>query len=422
MYWLIESSQQIEEFKNKSYSEVFCELITFNDNTHPAINELSLLYIKPLNNDKGCILCISHDETFSLDMTLITSILRGFNNIYVRDKKQFLHFFPFNNITEISKHLDKVPTTKTHIYFYQKHGTKYDINLIIPTSKHYERCELIYSDIKKYCKKETNSFLNKRAIIFSLIESNGIKIDEKEFKKHFKPLDPSRSIQDSTIFTNYNFYTTTGRPSNSYNGINFAALKKDGARKSFIPKNNYFIEYDLTAYHPTLVGKIIDFDFGKETPYEYFVREAGITVEKAKVEFIKQMYGGVFEKYTHIDFFKRLQIYVDNIWEEFNSKGLFICPESGNIFYKDKLEDMTPGKLLSYIIQNLETSHNVNMMWDMMRVLRGKETQLVLYVYDSFLFDVADGEEDVLKEIEKIFIKNKLKIKTNKGINYEFTK
>jgi hypothetical protein len=61
-------------------------------------------------------------------------------------------------------------------------------------------------------------------------------------------------------------------------------------------------------------------------------------------------------------------------------------------------------------------------MWDMMKILRGKETQLVLYVYDSFLFDVVKGEENVMKEIETIFMKNNLRFKTNKGQNYEFTK
>lgn len=422
MYWLIESSKQAEEFINKNYSEVFIEPVMFNDNTHPGLNELSLLYLKPLNNDKGYMLCITHDETFSLDNTLVNSILRSFKTIFVRDKKQFLHFFPFNNIKEISEHSKEQITTKTHTYFYQKYGIKHDVNLIIPTSKHYEKCELIWGSIKKYCKKTNNEFLDKRSIVFSVIESNGIKIDNKIFDNHFKPVNYDFSIQEDIIYTDYNFYTTTGRPSNSFNSINFAALKKDGSRKAFIPKNDCFIEYDLTAYHPILVGKIIGFDFGEETPYEYFAREASIEIKTAKVEFIKQMYGGVFDKYTHIEFFKKMQIYVNSIWEEFNTKGEFTCPESGKIFYKNKLEEMTPGKLLSYIIQNLETSHNVNMMWEMMKILRGKETQLILYVYDSFLFDVNENEIDVMKKIETIFMENNLKFKTNKGLNYDFSK
>ena len=47
----------------------------------------------------------------------------------------------------------------------------------------------------------------------------------------------------------------TTRPSNKFNGVNYAALNKDnGCRKSFIPRNDKFIELDIGAYHPTLLG------------------------------------------------------------------------------------------------------------------------------------------------------------------------
>lgn len=422
MYWLIETKSQVEEFINKGYSEVFIEIVMFNDNIHPAINELSLLYLKPLNNDKGYMLCLTHDDTLSLDNTLVDGVLNSLNTIFVRDKKQFLHFFPISNVVEVDGHVEETITTNAHSFFYQKYGTKNDINLLIPISKHYERCELIFNQIKDLCIKIKNTFVNKRALVFSIIESNGIKIDTNIFSEYFNVSNPTFSIKDNIIYTNYNFYTTTGRPSNRFNNINFAALKKDGSRKTFIPKNDYFIEYDLTAYHPILLSKIIGFDFGKENPYEYFSREANIPLTEAKVEFIKQMYGGVFEKYSHIEFFKQMQIYLNNIWNKFQIEGQYTCVESGTIFYKDKLQEMTPGKLLSYIIQNLETSNNVNMMWEMLKILRGKETQLILYTYDSFCFDVKKGEEEILEKIKTIFETNNFQIKTNIGLNYGFTK
>ena len=48
---------------------------------------------------------------------------------------------------------------------------------------------------------------------------------------------------------------------------------------------------------------------------------------------------------------------------------------------------MNPQKLLNYVLQNLETANNVLILWDIFKILRGKNTKLVLYVYDSFLFD-----------------------------------
>ena len=48
---------------------------------------------------------------------------------------------------------------------------------------------------------------------------------------------------------------------------------------------------------------------------------------------------------------------------------------------------MNPQKLFNYILQNLETSTNVLILWDILCILRGYKTKLVLYTYDSFLLD-----------------------------------
>ena len=38
------------------------------------------------------------------------------------------------------------------------------------------------------------------------------------------------------------------------------------------------------------------------------------------------------------------------------------------------------------LLQNLETSTNVCILWDILKLLRGKKTKLVLYTYDAFSF------------------------------------
>jgi hypothetical protein len=82
------------------------------------------------------------------------------------------------------------------------------------------------------------------------------------------------------------------------------------------------------------------------------------------------------------------------------------------------MEDMNPQKLLNYVLQNIETSQNVLIMWDIFKILKGKNTKLVLYVFDSFLFDVDENEKEILKEIAKIFENKQLQIKIKKGTNY----
>jgi hypothetical protein len=48
-------------------------------------------------------------------------------------------------------------------------------------------------------------------------------------------------------------------------------------------------------------------------------------------------------------------------------------------------------------------------------------TKLVLYTYDSFLFDVDDSEIEVMERIKEVFNKLKLRITEKNGTTYNFT-
>ena len=74
-----------------------------------------------------------------------------------------------------------------------------------------------------------------------------LKINDK-FDKHLKPNHKKHSIKDNNIYGWYNPYTTTGRPVNNFNGINFVGLKHDnGERNCFEPDNNFFVEMDYIS-------------------------------------------------------------------------------------------------------------------------------------------------------------------------------
>ena len=109
-------------------------------------------------------------------------------------------------------------------------------------------------------------------------------------------------------------------------------------------------------------------------------------------------------------------------WEEFNNSGKVIVPISSYCFKKSDLENMNPQKLFNYMLQNVESAVNTYILMDIHKLLRGKKTKIVLYTYDSFLFDVGEGEEDIIFDIEKIFKKYKLTTKTKKGYDYDFTR
>ena len=418
MFWLVESKDQFKLFADTNWGEVFIEIIPNSYLIHPAQNNVCALYIRPLISTKGFIVPLSHSETLNTNTTEINTMLHKFDSIYVRDKKEFLHYLPLKGLFDINQQNPPyIPELlQTHHIFNKRFPNKKDVNKIIPIVKHYEYCEEIYNNLKDKINGKINEFYNnKSSMVFNSIERSGIRINREKFKSHFHDVD------GEYVYTQYNFKTLTGRPSNKFKGVNYAALNKENnSRESFIPRNDSFVEFDIGAYHPTLLAKLVGYDFGNKDIHSTFAEMYGVEYKKAKELTFKQLYGGVFDQYKHLEFFQKVQVYTDNLWKEFKEKGWIECPISKHRFIKEKMSEMKPQKLLNYLLQNLETAMNVHILWDIIKLLRNKKTKIVLYTYDSFLFDVDKEEEDVLGEIKELFNKYKLQIKTCYGSDYNF--
>jgi len=413
MFWLVETRDQLDKFIISNTTKAFIEIIPFSYNIHPADNNsISLVYVKPLGYD-GHMVAINHEETLN---TLDISWLDKFDTLYVRDKKEILHYIFHPNIIDLTlnKPNYQKPFTKTHNYFYSKYPYKRDLNTLIPITKHFEYCENLYGDLKFYINEPINDFYNRKSTVaFYALESNGIRICKDKFEEKF------HSIYNDIIYTQYNFKTTTTRPSNKFRGVNYSALsKKDDSREAFIPYNDLFIEMDISAYHPTLLAKLIDYKFDSEDIHEAFSKMYGVEYKEAKQLTFKMLYSGNFGKYSELEFFKKAKQFTDIIWEEFNVKGYIECPISKYIFEKDKLENINPSKLLNYLLQNLETSNNVLILWRIFKILKDKKTKLVLYNYDSFLFDFHKSEKYLIDELKMLFKEFGLRIKLSYGSNY----
>ena len=421
MYWLIEEQEQLEVLLNSGYKEAFIEVIPFNSNIHPAQNDVSLVYIRPVLASKGYMLCIHHSEALNGVNTHINTILQKYDKLYCRDKKEVLHYFPLKALHDINPPPTTYirPTTPTHDLYYRQYGDNKEVNLIIPIVKHYELCETIFRDLKANINREKTKYdefyNNKTTMVFNAIERSGIRIHNETFQEHFHPVD------GEYVYTQFNLKTTTTRPSNKFKNVNYAALNKEnGCRKSFIPRNNRFVEIDISAYHPSLSARLIDYTFTTSDIHSHFASLYKVDYKKAKELTFKQLYGGVFKNYKHLEFFQKIEKYVGELWSKFQSDGFIECPVSGYVYRKENLDNMNPQKLFNYVLQNLETSTNVLILWDMFRILRGYKTKLVLYTYDSFLLDVDNDEEDVLWKIREVFIKYQLNIKEIEGYDYSF--
>jgi hypothetical protein len=425
MFWLVETQEQIEYLKQSNTQEAFIEIIPYHDKIHPALNDVSLVYFRPSNDTKGYMLCIDHSETLSVNKTLINELLTEIKVLWVRDKKNALYYFQIKGLRDLN--ILNPPyiqdQTQTHTYFQNKYPDYDKINKVIPVAKHYEVCEHIYHKVKTQFTQDLPPYFdfynNKTTIAFFGIEKNGIKIDEEQFYKHFKPINPLYSIADGRVYTNYNLGTTTRRPSNSFNGINFAALNKDnGARGSLISSHG-FVELDISAYHPHLASRLVSYDFGDVDVHQAFADLYGTSYKEAKELTFKQLYGGVFKEYEHLEFFQQVKKFINQKWAEYTDLGEVIVPGSGYVFKASELENMNPQKLFNYILQNVETSTNVCILMEIHKLLRGKNTKLVLYTYDSFLFDY-DESENLIDDIKEIFKNKRLQIKTGYGTSYDF--
>ena len=415
MFWLIEDLEKVDQFCKINHKEVYVEVIPSSPTLHPIQNRICALYLRPLEDTKGYIIPIKHSETINFPNDILQKVISSIGKIYVRDKKEFLHYLIHKQVyqptphpptyipepTMASKHLRKLYAECTHV------------NVLVPIVKHYEVCSENFNNFEI---GNPNLFYNnKAAIVFNKLEQSGIKINQKQFERYFD------RDEGEYVYTKYNLNTTTTRPSNTFGGINFSALNKDnGERKCFIPRNDLFYEMDISAYHPTLLANSLHYSFDSDDVHGSFAKMYKVDYKKAKEITFKQIYGGIWKQYEELEFFKKVKVYTDKLWHSFENEGYVECSISGYKFEKSKMDNMNPQKLLNYVLQNLETANNVLILWDIFKILRGKNTKLVLYVYDSFLFDVDESETEVLEEINNIFKKFKLNTKSKKGKNYNF--
>ena len=419
MYWLIENQIKIDHLCQIKHKEAYVEIIPTSPFLHPVENNICAIYIRPLTDTKGYIIPINHSETINSPLEEGIKVLNSIENIHIRDKKEFLHYIkeiPFNNLLQpppsLTTYIPELTTAHNHIN--QNSGGLMHTNPLIPIVKHYEVCEENY---RNFTFTKPNSFYNNRAaIVFNMIEQAGIKVDNTLYQQYF-----DKGTNDGYVYTQYNFNTTTMRPSNRYGGVNYSALdKKNGERQCFKPRNDIFYEMDISAYHPTLLASLCDYNFDNVDIHKSFADMYGVGYKEAKEITFKQIYGGIWEKYEELPYFKKVKVYTNELWQEFESKGYIECPISKYRFEKDKLDNMNPQKLLNYLLQNLETSTNVLIVWDIFKLLRGKKTKLVLYVYDSFLLDYDETETELLEQIQEVFKKRQLQIKIKTGKDYNF--
>lgn len=421
MFYIVETENQLLELQEKD-TEVYCELITSSDVLHPKLSSLIGVYIRPLSGKKGYIIPIDHSDGLNINVQRVRTLLLSYNKVYVKDKKYFFYFIILNNLIDIRLLIsnntyqsinlpDLTSITKNYYYKYSEYK---EVNKILPLTKLYEQCENNYEYLKQFFQLPLNDgfkFYNDIVTkVFYLIEQGGLKVVYTPFIELFKPTNPIYNIDNNIVYTYYNLTNTTGRPTNSFNGINFNGIPhKEEYRKSIIPKNDSFIELDFDGYHLRLISDQLNVTLTQEKVHtqigKIFYNKEELTEEeyqKVKQKNFQSLYGNIPKEYSHILVFQEVQKYIDSLWGQYRERGSVNSPLSLKEF-NTNLQDMNPQKLFNYVVQNLETSRNVLILKEVLNYLKDKKSDICLYTYDSILIDFnkKDGE-NILNDIENI--------------------
>ncbi len=412
---LVENKKQLKKFIKKYKSEDSILIpISCDNNKHPVDNKLSLLYVQLLNGEEF-ILPFDHSETLNIDIPNLESDTRK----YTYDRKRLNHFIKLDNVIDVNlMHYmgTNLPLsvetidTNAHNFFNMRYYKKENINTIIPVLKHLEYCrelaKVVKDTITKYNEYVNVSYNNEILDNLTYIESNGLQTTTE------------------LVYSEYNVFTSTGRPSNRFGGTNFVALnKKDGSRKPYISrfKNGVLVEMDYDAYHLRLIADKIDYKFPDGSVHEHMSKFYGCDYQESKNRSFQYLYGHIPIEVIQINpFFSKVHDYINTIWDDYKSKEFIVSDIYSKKIYRKNLTDMNANKLFNYTIQLMETENNMKALSNLISKIKDYKSKLVLYSYDSFLFDfnMEDGL-DYLKKVKKILEQDgKYPVKVSWGLNY----
>lgn len=425
MFYLLESPNQLKWLENQIHLPLFVDVIPSNDLYHSKLTTTTAVYVRILGQSYGYIIPLDHYEGINVEKQRVYNILLKADKVYTLNKKNLLYHFNLQRVQDISlmysmtfyKKLEYSTSNSTIDWYYRNYQDRININCIIPITKLYERAEYIFSQVESTVNLNLppgfNFYNNTATNVFFLLEQNGVGIIYDEFNKAHTPKNPLFNTLNNTVFTEYNLYNNTSRPTNTFNSVNFAAIPKTVEhRQCFKPQNDYFVEFDFDGYHLRLLADQIQYSLTQESAHkqlaiQYFDKQDITDDEYSRAKQINfhAIYGKIPEEYKNLKIFKQIQKYIDNLWEQFQYNGEVYNPQSGKAFSRN-LQDMNPAKLMNYMMQSLETSNNITILKEVLKYLRDKKSFITLYVYDAIVFDFSkeDGKQ-TLEDIKNIMEK-----------------
>lgn len=271
--------------------------------------------------------------------------------------------------------------------------------------------------------KFLESVYNYILVNHSLFEYLNINIYEKLWNEIYRFELNGIKFDNNIIYTKYSTITKTGRPTATFQGVNMLALSKIEDRLHIQPRpGNCLFEFDWDASHIRLIANLINFNFSKlESVHNILAKIYLQKDEISEIEYsncklltFKYLYGEVD---TNIHpYFSMVQEFKSNLYEEYVKNKFIKTPITNRKIFN--IEDHTPSKVLNYLIQAYESEFGlikIKLINDLLCNTTGK---LILWTYDSFLFDLPlnDNTKQILKDIKNILESDNMKVHIKYGL------
>ena len=253
------------------------------------------------------------------------------------------------------------------------------------------------------------------------VEGAGVAVDVEKFIDTFG--FAPQHIHNGLVYTKYNPYTVTGRPSNRHLNVNWSALNKsDGSRESIVSRfpNGTLIGFDYESYHIRIIGKLVGYSFPEGvTAHEHLASYYGVSPEESKGITFTYLYGGITDEVKDIPFFQKVATWLDGMWAKFVISGNLTTPLLKRGIHFSRIESPTKQKVFNYLLQALETEINYRKIGELNRLMKGMKSRPILYTYDAFLIDTEPTERDrVLDEVQSLLEVGGFPVRMYEGNNY----
>jgi hypothetical protein len=426
---IVESKEVAEKVLNELKNKELLVIPILSDrNLHPMKNSLAVLGVS--TRTESYFFTIEHVDASELDINILRE-WKSTKPVWTLDKKLLSHLLPWNLldvnsieylssgvVTDYKEFQSNSYKQFCHMFENLRTPKCSKLNSIAPLMKHIEFLENgfihAWSVIDTFKESQAYTFLNDIAIpALGFVERSGI------------------YAESQLEFTEYNLYTTTGRCSNKFGGINYAAInKKDGSRKRYISRfeRGMIVSSDYESFHLRLIADMIGWEFPAELPVheylgrQYFNKTEALTpeeYEESKLLTFKLLYSERRDKNVP-EFFTAVYDYVDMLMVLLDRNGYILSPYYKREIKKDKIDSPTPQKVFSYMIQLAETELNLTTINKLQPLFKNKQSKPVLYTYDSLLFDFCldDGKDLLIEAIKILSHDGKFPMRVFYGQNY----